>query len=264
MQPATIFERRYENGVSTIKFGTKLKLSNAAKEEITLKCLPNMSVLAAYMQVNVSIPEVEDVLAYFNKRGAFTISPSNSQVITKYEALKDVKRKDYILKYLKEADFNITDIYTQELAETSFGEITCKHTVINKDGEKETFELDEEFESAGTQITMEIASRINILIENDGLLLVDEIESSLHPKLVEYIIERFLQESRYAQLLATTHYDGLLAQDDLLRKDNIWFTEKGADGASTLYPLTDFKALNRISSLQKAYKFGKFGAILNI
>ncbi len=264
VQPATIFERKYENGVSTIKFGTKLKLSNAAKEEITLKCLPNMSVLAAYMQVNVSTPEVEDVLAYFNKRDDFTISPSNPQIITKYEALKDVKRKDYILKYLKEADFNITDIYAQDPNDTSFGEIVCKHTVTNKEGEKETFELDEKFESDGTQITMEMASRINILIENDGLLLIDEIESSLHPKLVEYIIERFLQESKYAQLLVTTHYDGLLAQDDLLRKDNIWFTEKGDDGASTLYPLTDFKALNRISSLQKAYKFGKFGAIPNI
>ena len=79
--------------------------------------------------------------------------------------------------------------------------------------------------------------------------------------MVAYVIERFLQESTYAQMLVTTHYDGLLAQEDLLRKDNIWFTEKGADGASILYHLTDFKALNRISSLPKSYKFG---AISNI
>lgn len=75
---------------------------------------------------------------------------------------------------------------------------------------------------------------------------------------------RFLKESEYAQILVTTHYDGLLAEEDLLRKDNIWFTEKNNDGATVLYPLTDFKGLNRITSLQKAYKFGKFGAIPNI
>lgn len=80
----------------------------------------------------------------------------------------------------------------------------------------------------------------------------------------EYMIERFLKESKQAQLLLTTHYDGLLGEEDLLRKDNIWFAEKNTDGASVLYPLTDFKGLNRISSLQKAYKFGKFGAVPNL
>lgn len=73
---------------------------------------------------------------------------------------------------------------------------------------------------------MDLASYVNDLIKNDGLLMVDEVESSLHPKLVEFIIEKFLRESTNAQLLVTTHYDGLLAQDDLLRNDNIWFTEK--------------------------------------
>jgi len=62
----------------------------------------------------------------------------------------------------------------------------------------------------------------------------------------------------------TTHYDGLLAEEDLLRKDNICFTEKNSDGATVLYPLTHFKGENRITSLQKAYQFGKFGAISNI
>lgn len=82
--------------------------------------------------------------------------------------------------------------------------------------------------------------------------------------MIEHIIERFLKESEQAQLLLTTHYDGLLGEEDLLRKDNVWFTEKNPDGSSELYPLTDFKGLNRISSLPKAYKFGKFGAVPNL
>lgn len=109
-----------------------------------------------------------------------------------------------------------------------------------------------------------MAAQVQKILERDAFLAVDEIESSLHPKLIEYIIERFLKESEQAQLLLTTHYDGLLGEEDLLRKDNVWFTEKNLDGSSVLYPLTDFKGLNRISSLQKAYKFGKFGAVPNL
>ena len=120
------------------------------------------------------------------------------------------------------------------------------------------------FESDGTIRTFGLAAQVQKALENNAFLAVDEIESSLHPKLIEYIIERFLKESEQAQLLLTTHYDGLLEEDDLLRKDTIWFTEKNTDGSSALYPLTDFKGLNRISSLRKAYKFGKFGAVPNL
>ena len=119
-------------------------------------------------------------------------------------------------------------------------------------------------ESDGTIRTFGLAAQVQKILERDAFLAVDEIESSLHPKLIEYIIERFLKESEQAQLLLTTHYDGLLGEEDLLRKDNVWFTEKNLDGSSVLYPLTDFKGLNRISSLQKAYKFGKFGAVPNL
>jgi len=82
--------------------------------------------------------------------------------------------------------------------------------------------------------------------------------------LIEYVIEQFLRKSEQSQLLVATHYDNLFDEDDLLRKDNFWFTEKGEDGSTKLYPLSSFNGLNRISSLQKAYKFGKFGAVPNI
>jgi len=78
------------------------------------------------------------------------------------------------------------------------------------------------------------------------------------------VIEYFLRNSQQAQLLITTHYDGLLEEEDLLRNDNIWFTSKKDSGSTEIYSLADFKGINRISSLQKAYKYGKFGAVPNI
>lgn len=265
-QPTTIFERSIVGGVSTIKFGPKIKLSPAAKEEISLKCLPNMSVFAAYMQVNINISQMESMLRYFSEQIMPAVTPMLA--LTKYAEnhIKEEKAKDYILRYLQEADFNISDISAKE-KDSSVGMVqdtVFQHKVKDSDGKELFYEFPEVFESQGTIRTMGLAGCIQETVENSAFLAVDEIESSLHPKLIEYIIERFLKESTEAQLLVTTHYDGLLAEEDLLRKDNVWFTEKNSGGATVLYPLTDFKGLNRISSLQKAYKFGKFGAIPNL
>ena len=77
-QPATIFERNTENNVSVIKFGQKIKMSQSVKEEITLKCLHNMSVFAAYMQVNTHIVELEAVLQYLTNQVMPAIVPASS------------------------------------------------------------------------------------------------------------------------------------------------------------------------------------------
>ena len=265
-QPATVFERSMENNVSSIKFGQKVKISTAAKEEMTLKCLPNMSVFAAYMQVNTNIAEMETALQYLTKQMMPAIVPTSSLSRYAEEAIKKETAKEYILRYLQEADFNISNISSKE-QETKKGVVNYtmyQHKVSSGLGGNDYYEFPELYESDGTIRTFGLASQIQNSIGSNAFLAVDEIESSLHPKLIEYMIERFLKESKQAQLLLTTHYDGLLGEEDLLRKDNIWFAEKNTDGASVLYPLTDFKGLNRISSLQKAYKFGKFGAVPNL
>ena len=265
-QPATVFERSMENNVSSIKFGQKVKISTAAKDEITLKCLPNMSVFAAYMQVNTNIAEMETALQYLTKQMMPAIVPTSSLSRYAEEAIKKETAKEYILRYLQEADFNISNISSKE-QETKKGVVNYtmyQHKVSSGLGGNDYYEFPELYESDGTIRTFGLASQIQNSIGSNAFLAVDEIESSLHPKLIEYMIERFLKESKQAQLLLTTHYDGLLGEEDLLRKDNIWFAEKNTDGASVLYPLTDFKGLNRISSLQKAYKFGKFGAVPNL
>lgn len=233
---------------------------------MTLKCLHNMSVFSAYMQVNTHIAELETVFQYLTNQ----VMPAIVSVSTlnRYaeESIKNESAKDYILRYLQKADFNISNITSKE-QETQKGPINYtmyQHRVLSEDGNNDCYEFPELLESDGTVRTFSLAAQVQKILEKDAFLAVDNIEFSLHPKLIEHIIECFLKESEQAQLLVTTHYDGLLGEEDFLRKDNVWFTEKNPDGSSVLYPLTDFKGLNRISSLQKAYRFGKFGAIPNL
>lgn len=292
-QPAIIFDRKLNNKVSEIVFGPKIKISQIAKKEISIKCLSNISFFAAYKGVNVEINEIELASQWMSDQFMPSI-----EIITHLgeysEGLisKDSEIKNKILTYLQEADFNISNITTKIIEENipdlflpkilelnvpaeekerlkkeqtiHITKTEFEHKIINEDKSESFFNLPLEYQSEGTQRIFGLAGAILTTIKKNAFLAIDEIESKLHPRLIEFVIEKFLRESKQAQLLVTTHYDGLLEEDDLLRKDSIWFTEKQDDASTNLYCLSDFKAVNRITSLQKAYKYGKFGAIPNI
>ena len=94
-------------------------------------------------------------------------------------------------------------------------------------------------------------------------LPIDEVETSLHPKLLEKILFEYLKTPSRSQIIVTTHNDGLLdLLDDLIRKDSVWFTEKKKSGVTDLYKLTDFRGLNRLSSIREAYRNKRFGATM--
>lgn len=292
-QPMELFSRQFVENVSDIVFNPKLKIGALAKEEISIKCLTNMSFLAAYNKVNVHIVELDNVSTWMKKQYMSSIEPDVR--LTNFVQdiiIKDNEVKKYILKFLHEADFNIsninTKIETNPVPDDFFEMImhsnvpadekerlkkertfsvphtTFTHKVMNSKGTDVSYDLPEHLQSDGTLRTMGISGVLNLVIKRNAFLAVDEIEASLHPKLIEFIIENFLKQSKTAQLLVSTHYDGLLEEEDLLRTDNIWFTSKKKDGSTELYSLSDFTGLSRISSLQKAYKYGKFGAIPNI
>lgn len=296
-QPALIFDRKLNGNISEITFNAKkVKISQPAKDEITVKCLVNMSVLAAYNRVNVAVPEIDNVIQWMKSRYNLPSIEPNTRLVDFAEQMiaKNESIKKYILNFLCKADYNITNINTEEIEENipedmlplllskvsnisddererlkkektiKLTKTEFEHKIINKEGINEFYKMTRALQSAGTLRTLGLASAISELIENNAFLAIDEIESSLHPRLVEFIIEDFLKQKGQSQLLLTTHYDGLLEEDDLLRKDSIWFTNKKEDGSTELYSLADFKGVNRITSLQKAYKYGKFGATPNI
>lgn len=116
-------------------------------------------------------------------------------------------------------------------------------------------------ESLGTQQLFDLAGDLLYAQTYDQFLVVDEIEASLHPLLVDGLLRSFLNGvlSSKAQLLFTTH-NPLLLDQTLLRRDQIWFTEKDQEGATRLYPLTDFKP-RKDESLVKGYLAGRYGGI---
>lgn len=97
------------------------------------------------------------------------------------------------------------------------------------------------------------------VIKNNKVLLIDEIEDSLHPKIIEYIFNLF-RAGKEAQLLCTTHNTKFL---DLkkFRKDQIYFANKKNDGSTDVYSLYDYSDFRDTMDLEKAYLQGRFDAV---
>lgn len=119
-----------------------------------------------------------------------------------------------------------------------------------------------DLESEGTKRVFALAVALIDSLADGLVLVVDELDSSLHPLLVWRLIELFHNaevNTNNAQLIFNTH-DTTLLSPDLFRRDQIWFTEKDSDGASTLYSLLDFKP-RKGEALGKGYLQGRYGAV---
>ncbi len=114
-------------------------------------------------------------------------------------------------------------------------------------------------ESEGTKRLFRMMLTILDIVTNNKILLIDEIETQLHIKLVEYIISLF-NKSESAQLIYTTHNTHLL-KNKTLRKDQIYFVNKRENGSSDLYSLFDYKDFRDGMDIEKAYLQGRFDAI---
>ena len=288
-QPAIIFERVLNKNTSVIEFGNKIEISKVATEEISVKTLKNISVFAAYSQVNVSIPEIERVYEWFQEQFSSSINPYTS--LTEYsdkQIQKDAEIKEQALKFIREADFNISDISFEEeikpiddimlkMIETSpipskekkkiikekafhIEKTIFEHHIV-KNGKDEFYKLPEERQSQGTIRYYGLSAPFFNTIKNNAFLAIDEIGSALHPLLVLHFITEFLKKSDSAQLLFTTHNMSLLNEKDILRRDAIWFTNKNEDGSTELSSVADYPEFRKELSYYNYYKQGKFGAI---
>lgn len=260
--PTKVFSREDVNGISKLNFNPDLvKLSSAEVEVMTMNCLRNMSVLAVLKKVNVSVPYLDNMRKWIDNR----MLPLQSGSFTSLS--HDVKRlladspefREYLMQFAKEADFNISDIKIQKMV-ALFG-----HTVENESGVENYF-LPESCQSAGTKRMVELESLIYTQLKRQAFMCIDEIEASMHPNLMEYILTKFVNSrDNHSQLLVSTHYNPILKDiEDIFGKDSVWFTEKGKDGNTTLFSLADFKGLNKLSSIHRAYMNGQFGALPNV
>lgn len=164
-----------------------------------------------------------------------------------------------VIKIVQRFDTGISRIDIKKNPEDSFGyNIYAVHN--NSEGNEVYWSFDEE--SLGTQRIFNLAFRLVLVLNSKQLTIVDELGANIHPNIVRSIIKMFQNPKtnpNNAQLIFTSH-DNTLQRNNLLRRDQIWFTQKRPDHSTELYPLTDFHVRNDLA-IDKAYLDGRFGAV---
>lgn len=187
-----------------------------------------------------------------------------------------------VLNFLKEADLGISNINVtsdkfdpnqlpdnmpedlknvvlNEFKDHDVYEVKIVHQ--NQDGEDVNFDIDEE--STGTQKLFAFSGPWLDVLERGLVLLVDELHDNLHPRLVQYLVELFHNKKtnpHNAQLIFTTHETSILNQE-VFRRDQVWFCEKNESQSSELYPLLDFTPRKGKENLEASYLSGRYGAV---
>jgi len=130
---------------------------------------------------------------------------------------------------------------------------------IHSHNDKETaFSFEEE--SDGTKRLFDLLSAFNTIVNEDSVVIIDEVERSIHPVLIKKVLEKLTLNSNIkGQFLFTTHESNLLDLA-LLRRDEIWFVEKNLMGNTEFYPLSDYQE-HKTKDIRKGYLQGRYGAI---
>ena len=182
----------------------------------------------------------------------------------------DIFIKDLNVSYEeKEMDTNMVNMFIPPAAKVSGTpmvsnvKIELIHEVVDENNNTFNIGMGLDTESEGTRILFFLAPFLKYAFEDNKVIVIDELEKSLHPAIVEYIIKMFNNKkiNKYnSQLIFTTHATNLLSLE-LFRRDQIWFTEKNPKtAASDLYPLDSF-SVRKDENIRKGYINGRYGAI---
>ena len=212
----------------------------------------------------------------------FDYEPLKAISLEQYYNDKSGELRNFSLHVLNEAEMNINgyNISNVEISEEQLSmippelrpfisrstknfSVITSHNIIDDKGNERNISLDLTEESLGTQNMFILNPILLHVLKKGKILIVDELDRSLHPFLVKYIVKLFNSKEHNkngAQLIFNTHDTNLLSLN-LFRRDQIWFTEKDyKKGATDLYPLDDFP-VRKTENIQKGYLNGRYGAI---
>ncbi len=175
-----------------------------------------------------------------------------------------------VIEYFASFDEHIKDFEIEKLPhDADSKEETYKISSLHKKIDSDTFAaIPLSMESAGTLKMFALYPELQDVLEKGSVFFIDELNARLHPLLVRNFLLTFLNpeiNTKHAQLIFTTH-DTWQLSNQLLRRDEVWFTEKDEQGISKLYSLADFvdesgARIRKDESYEKNYLIGKYGAI---
>lgn len=229
-------------------------------ESVSVEKLKKSLPLLSHIALSYDIKVVDNAMSWFLQMDFIDYDNpiKDKQILLP----KKDERRRLFFEMLNEMDINISDLRIEEDTDGKVKNIFTKR-VING----EEIELPIQEESSGTRKIFSCLARINDCLEDGRMLVADELDAKLHPKLLRFIIELFnnpIKNKNGAQLLITSH-DIVNMNPEVFRRDEIWFCALSQKNSSNLYSLISFKEENgkpprKDAIYGKRYLEGKYGA----
>ena len=237
----------------------------------------NALFLSTAIQLNNE--QLRPVFGWFQHRLRVVASTTELNAGYTVNRCKDKYEKTKVLDFMNSADLSIADIQVKEtplsaellpkdlpaqlkddLLQKMKGQQFMSVKFVHADTETgEAVDFTEDEESDGTRALFAFAGPWLDVTENERVLVVDELDTSLHPLLVQHLVKLLHRTGTKAQLIFTTHDTTLLSQK-LLRRDQVWFLEKDKSRATQLYPLSKFSPREN-EAVERGYLNGRYGGI---
>ena len=263
----------YPNGRQALIFERKntkdFRFTVDIDEQNTLKERTSANKLYLSVASNWSYSKVIPVLEWFASCQIITKNSVADAYGLEAEQLKDDDYRRVIASMLRVADLGIQALQMRDAEPApsqhsdSFTNIEAIHTVQDTNGNALSYALNMAEESDGTNSYFKLIGVVKKALDQGTLLVADEMDAHLHPLLTRHLVSLFDSTEfnpKGAQLIFTSHSTNLLDLD-LLRRDQIWFTEKDEQTAATdLFSLYDF-SVRKDTKVEKGYLIGRFGAI---
>ena len=266
-----IYESLDKKNIDGVRYSALFKRTRQEKKDVielfgALKKLPkpedisdNITLISFLAITNKKNEVVKDVIGWFEGGIIFTNfgNPFTESRITIPDNEEDIK---FLADILQEMDIDITEMRTE--GEGDDFEVYTKHQVGKK-----TYELTLSDESAGTKKIVGFLPKILDSLVNGTTLIVDELDAKLHPVLIKYIIQLYTNRNsnRFGAQLIFTSHDLANMNNEVYRRDEIWFIAKNNEQASNLYSLVELKdedgnGIRKDARYDKQYLEGKYGA----
>ncbi|MDE0441570.1 MAG: ATP-binding protein [Gammaproteobacteria bacterium] len=250
----TLFERETEGGTVRVNFGGQLRGENRTIANLTR---PNSLFLSASAQNNH--PQLTALYTHFAKDWNVVLTEQTLSGPNAAERLWNFVRFDRLVELVRQADIGIDGIGVGEEEVVDEGKrLYFLHS--GADGRQAV--LDYDMQSKGTRTLITLLIPALEALAAGSLLVVDELDPSLHPDLARAFVSLFSNPESNphgAQLIFSTH-DVTLLNSGLLRRDEIWMADKDRQGASRFVPLSDFNLRSR-DDIERAYRNGRVGGV---
>ena len=265
-------EKSKDGSIHTAKLGQ-------IKNYKTLKVFKNQLILSKF-GFNTPDEDFSPIYQYFNANNISILSPithNDLENLIDTNAIRLAENPELITnlnKLLHISDTKIEGVFVVKKAAQGKKNSTrnkeydsfANHAVFDNQQKIDTISLSLDQESKGSKMLFALGVNILYQLKLGGVYIVDEIDTSLHPKLAKTLIQLFQNKTsnpKNTQIIFSTHETAFLDKD-LFRKDQIWFTEKNEYGETELFSVQDFDKVREDTPFEKWYMAGKFGGIPDI